>query len=124
KYLPGAESAPEVAKTTEMLFRLGFREYREKNYLRAKSNFETVLQVDPGHRLARLYLDNCNQEIDREIKSHIEEGKRDFAAGKLRSAKGHFEQTMRLLHYDQSNPAYKEAQDQLAKLNEELKRGF
>ncbi len=110
-YLPDVD--PAVAKPAEMFFRTGFREYREKNYLRAKQAFETVLQMAPGHPLATLYLENATKAIEDEVKFHLEHGKRGIASGKLKAARAHYEAVMRLLYRDQSSPAYTEAKDQL-----------
>lgn len=110
----------EAGRHAERFFRLGFREYREKNYLRARSHFETVLQVQPSHYLARIYLTNANKAIEDEIKTSLANGKKSFDAGNIKQAKGHFEYVMRLLYRDQSNPNYIEAKDQLEKANKEL----
>ncbi len=121
-FLPD-ESKGEVHRTAEQFFSVGFREYREKNYLRAKLQFETTLQVDPGHFLARLYLDKCNQDIDDEVKFHLDRAKKSISAGKVASAKGHYESVTRLLYRDQSNPAYVEANEELKGIKKTLERG-
>ena len=114
-YLPGSDLSV-MSKSAEVFFKAGFREYRERNYLRARMQFETVLQVAPGHPLARLYLDNCNKEIEEEVRFHLETGKKSMEAGKLRDARGHFQAITRLLFRDQTNPALAEAKEQLEKL--------
>ncbi|HAR43880.1 MAG TPA: hypothetical protein DCS07_14805 [Bdellovibrionales bacterium] len=121
-YLPkGAEAA--VNRTAEMFYRSGFREFREKNYLRARVQFETVLQIAPGHRLATLYLENCNREITQEVKFHLEVGKKSQSAGKLKDARGHFESVLRLLHRAQSDESYIVAKEQLDSVRKEMKGG-
>lgn len=107
-------------RPAQMFFRAGFRELRERNYLRAKTQFETVLQMAPGHVMATKYLDEANKAIEDEVKFHLERGKKSFDAGKLKAARGHFEQVQRLLFRDQSNPGYIEAKDQLQKVIKEL----
>ncbi|MCC7441627.1 MAG: FHA domain-containing protein [Bdellovibrionales bacterium] len=119
KYLPKPDS-PEINRAADMFFKQGFREFREKNYLRAKANFENVLRVDPGHRLARLYLQNSTMAIAEDTKSLLEQGKRSMTSGKYRDAKGAFESVLRLLYYDQSNPAYEEAKEQLQKVKDKM----
>jgi hypothetical protein len=119
-FLPGADQG-SVGKTTEVFFRGGFREFREMNYLRAKQQFETVLQIDPNHRMAKIYLSKCIQEIDEEVKFHLEQGKKGQTAGKFKEAEGHYEAVLRLLHKDQANPSYVEAKDQLANVEKLLK---
>ncbi len=115
------QDSPEASRQADSFFKSGFREFREKNYLRARMNFENVLQVSPGHQLARVYLSKSTQAIDEQVVSHLELGKRSLDSGKLRSAKGHFESVMRLLHRDPSHPRYEEARLQLEKTQSALK---
>lgn len=116
-YLP-KETAKEANQAAETFLKTGFREYRERNYLRAKVQFETVLQMMPGHPLATLYLSNCEKAIQEEVKAHLDRGRKDQTTGRLKAARGHFEAVMRLLYRDQSNPSYLEAKDQLEKVNQ------
>jgi hypothetical protein len=120
-YLPETDQA--VNKSAEVFFRSGFREYRQRNYLRARMQFETVLQIEPGHQLATLYLQNCNKAINEEVKFHLQHGKRAYEAGSLKQARLHYEAILRLLYRDQSNPSYIEARDQLATVNKEIAEG-
>jgi hypothetical protein len=113
KYLPGAKAEPVTAKMVEQFFRTGFREYTAGNYLRAKNQFETVLQMSPGHPLATLYLQNCDKDIKAEVEYHLKRGKRALDAGKLKDAKGHYEAVQRILYRDQANPAFTESKEQL-----------
>jgi pSer/pThr/pTyr-binding forkhead associated (FHA) protein len=120
-YLPVVGSTDvAVNKTADVFFKQGFREYIDKNYLRAKVQFETALQISPSHQLAALYLENCNKEIDADVKYELDGGKKDFEAGKLKEAKNHFESVLRLLYRDQSSPSFVEAQGQLKLVEEEL----
>ncbi|MBN21635.1 MAG: hypothetical protein CL678_10150 [Bdellovibrionaceae bacterium] len=119
-YLPETKN-PVLNKSAEKFFKLGFREYQQKNYLRAKKHFETVLQVVPTHHLARLYLTNCKKAIDEEIKFHLMQGKRGLASGKLKSSHGHYEAVQRLLHTDQTSPAYIEATEQISTVEKKMK---
>jgi len=121
-YLPQADPA-FTNKTAEMFFKSGFREYRERNYIRARMQFETVLQMSPDHGLAKMYLDHCNKAIEDVVKFHLERGKKSLASGKLRDAKGQFESVTRLLYRDQMNPNYIEAKEQLAVVYKEIGRG-
>lgn len=111
-YLP-TEEAPQITRSSDLFFRNGFREYRQGNYLRAKQQFETVLQMSPGHPLATLYMKNCETRIKDEVKAHLDSGRRSFDSGKLKDAKAHFEAIVRLLHREQTNPAFIEAREQL-----------
>jgi pSer/pThr/pTyr-binding forkhead associated (FHA) protein len=118
------ESLPqegEIRRTADKFFKTGFREYREKNYIRAQIQFETVLQIDPTHRLSQVYLDNCRREILDEVNRSLTNGKRSFDAGKLKEAKGQFESVLRLLYRDIQNPLYIEAKDQLDRVTKAIK---
>lgn len=117
KYLPGPGPLdPATERTAEQFFKAGFREYLAGNYLRAKAQFETVLQMAPGHTLSTLYLQNAENSIKEEVKFHIDQGKISTEAGKLREAKAHYEAVLRILFRDQSNPSVSEARDQLEKV--------
>lgn len=126
KYLPGGiQLDPATARTAEQFFKAGFREYLAGNYIRARTQFETVLQMAPGHQLATLYLSNCENAIKDEVKFHLEQGKISSDSGKMKESKAHYEAVLRILHRDQSNPHFAEAKDQLAKVAEEMgKSGF
>jgi pSer/pThr/pTyr-binding forkhead associated (FHA) protein len=121
KYLPGAPAVdPATEKTAEQFFKSGFREFLHGNYLRAKAQFETVLQMAPGHALATLYLENCETAIKNEVQFHLDQGKICVEAGKLKEAKAHFEAVLRILFHDQSNPSYVAAREQLQSVERKL----
>ncbi len=120
-YLPGGVSK-DIIKTAELYYRQGFREYREKNYLRSKAQFELSLQVNPNHDLARHYLQVAEQDIIKEIKDTMDSAQKQIVAGRLREAKGYYEAAMRLMYNDKSNPDYIECEDALKKINIELER--
>jgi hypothetical protein len=122
-YLPRPGETVPGGKTAEGFFKSGFREYRLGNYLRARAHFETTLQLEPGHLLASIYLENSKKKIDEEIKFHLDRGRKCVDSGKVKTARGHFEAVMRLLFRDPSNPAFVEARDQLEKLEGGAERG-
>ena len=121
-YLPAGVSK-DVEKTAEQYYRQGFREFREENYLRARSQFELALQVNPNHVLARHYMISADKEIDTEIKAMISAAQKANVAGRLREAKGYYETAMRLMYYDRSNPDFVECEEGLKDINKELSRG-
>jgi pSer/pThr/pTyr-binding forkhead associated (FHA) protein len=120
KFLPGSVEDPSTAKATDQFFKVGFREYMAHNYLRAKTQFETVLQMAPGHALAKLYLANCEKQISDDVQIHLDQGKKAMDAGRLRDARGHFEAVLRTLFRDQASPDYIVAKEQLEKVNKEM----
>jgi pSer/pThr/pTyr-binding forkhead associated (FHA) protein len=111
----------QINKTAEMFFRAGFREYNAGNYFRARTQFETVLQIVPGHPLAQLYLNNCNNAIDTLVKGNLQRAKKNHEAGKLKEARGEYQEVMRLLDRNQTADEYKEAKDGLDGVEKEMK---
>ncbi|MEN9723805.1 MAG: hypothetical protein RJB38_1791 [Pseudomonadota bacterium] len=120
--LPKLDKAP-VSRNAEMFFKQGFREYRERNYIRALNQFDLVLQLVPDHEGARRYRENARIEIEEEVKQHLERGRKAFSTGRLREARGHYEAVLRLLNSDQANPSYQEAKDLLTEVQSELEAG-
>lgn len=116
-YLPAEGAHGSVRRSAEQFYRAGFREYKHGNYLRAKQNFETALQIDPGYGVAKLYLTNCEKSLEDEVTKLISSARKDKDIGKLRSARGKIESAIRLLEYRKEKPAYLEAQDQLKEID-------
>lgn len=121
-YLPPLASG-SGATSAETFFQEGFREFREKNYLRARVQFETSLQINPTHSLARSYLKECDHAIEYDVQAHLDRGRRDLDAGKLKSARAHFEAVKRLLSRDPENSSFIEARDQLRSVEMKLRSG-
>jgi len=110
-------------RTAERFFKEGFREFNAGNYLRAKVQFENVLQIAPAHSLAHLYLQNCDRSIEAEVEFHQSNGRKSLEAGKLKEAKNHFQSIVRLLYRDPNNPALGDARIQLDKIAKESQTG-
>lgn len=119
-FLPTVGSSSKAADT---FFKDGFREYLAGNFNRARVQFETVLQITPGHTLATIYLENCNKAIETEIKYHLDFGKKSYEAGKLRDSRSHYERILRLLYKDQSNENFIKAKENFEKIDREIKEG-
>lgn len=119
QFLPQTDIASGAS--TEAFLKAGFREYRAKNYLRARTQFETVLQITPGHPLAQIYLENCRKAIDEEVRFHLEKGKLNLESGSLKQAKLHYSAVQRLLFRDQANASFIEAHDQLLAVEKAVK---
>ena len=77
--LTSSEASPEVKASAEKFFKLGFREFREKNYLRARKNFETALSIHRGYKLAEVYRMNAEDAIDKEVTYHLRTGKKEIS---------------------------------------------
>ncbi len=117
----GQDDAPQVDlsrnnyeknRVAETFFKQGFREYLNGNFLRARIQFETVLQVAPGHKLARIYLENCQTSVIAEIKNCKTLAAHAFQSGKLKEAKLNFKRILRLLNRERGHPDYREAKSQ------------
>jgi tetratricopeptide (TPR) repeat protein len=119
-YLP---VPPDTARTIETLYKEGMREYFDGNYSRAKAQFETILEISPSHPLANLYLQNCDTAIKDAVKLGLDQGKKAFEAGKLRESRAFYAQVLRYLYRNRDNPAYKEAREQLDRVNKSIREG-
>ncbi len=122
-FLPQFEQTGESNPRAETFFREGLRELREKNYLRAKANFDLTLQISPEHPKAGVYKSTCEKEIDAEATAFLERGRRSLDSGKERLARGNFEAVLRRLFTNQSDARYIEATDMLKKMDEAKKSG-
>lgn len=118
-YLPQSDASLTPAIKT--FFNEGFREFTKKNWARARSQFESVLQIAPGHPAATRYLEQCNKEIDEDVAYYLQRGKKGISAGRLRQAKGDFEAVLRLLDRDRTNPNYIESRDQLDRVTRAIR---
>lgn len=107
-------------KAAEMFYKSGFREYREKNYLRAKTQFENSLQVFPAHDLAKRYLKQSNQEIEKQVEVYINRARKDLESGKLKSAKSGFESVQRFLYRTPDDSRFLESKEQVEKIQKRL----
>ena len=116
--LPKLEE-PARNKTAEMFFKQGFREFTAGNYLRAKAQFDLVLQIVPDHEMARRYRDNSTKAMDDEVKLLLETGRKALEIGRVREARGSFEAVKRMLSTDRTHPAYLEAVEQLKAAGQE-----
>ncbi len=112
-YLP----ASQPSRTAELMFKDGMREYFDGNFNRAKIQFETVLQIRPGHPMAKLYLEKCTLAVKEEVKTQMFFAKRALDAGKLREARSHYDRVMRLLYRDQTESSFIEAKEQFEKVS-------
>jgi hypothetical protein len=123
QYLPPMPNTSPLA-AAETFFKEGFREFREKNYLRARVQFETALQINPAHSLSNAYVKQCDRAIDDDVKAHLSRGLREAESGKLKSARAHFEAVQRLLSRDTAHPSYQEATVKLKEIDERLKGAY
>jgi hypothetical protein len=108
-FLPPPQDS-DVSKKAEEYFKAGFREFVSGNYIRARIQFDTVLQIYPSHEMAHRYLEKCKNEMDRAAKDYLLRGKNALDAGRMRDAQNSFEAVVRLFYHDPENPNYQAAQ--------------
>jgi len=109
----------------QKFFQMGMREYREQNFLRAKSFFDLALQIDSGYQLARHYFLDSQNEMDKLVKDYLERGKKAELSLKLTEAEAQYEAVLRLLDRDKENQNYQRAKEMLENLkNNKRDRGI
>ncbi len=112
---------PQVQKNSDVYFKEGFRDFRAKNYLRAMSAFDTALQINPEHPLARVYLESTKKAMEREGKDYLARGKRNEDANRYEQAKSNYDAVKRLYFLDQTNPLFKEAEEKSNDMDKKIK---
>ncbi len=108
QFLPQAGET-DVKHKADAYFKEGYREFKERNYIRAKTNFEVALQVMPGHEMARVYRENVVKAMEVEAKDLKALARRDEEANRLRAALEKYDSIRRLYFKDQANPMFLEA---------------
>ena len=88
---------PEIAQKLESIIHRGQREYRERNYFRAMSEFRHALTLDPENASASYYLQQTKQSLDEEIQGHFDAAKRAIESIKYNNAIVNYCSVLRLL---------------------------
>lgn len=110
-------------KQMQGLFQQGFRDYREGNYGRALSAFDSVLALKPDHELARRYRDLARRRLDELVQLTMLEAKRYMEQSKYQLARSAYQQVMILIN-DPRNKLYQEAQGNFKECELLLKGAF
>lgn len=121
-YLPQVADQ-EIKRKSDIYFKEGFREYVEKNYLRARVNFDVALQIYPSNEMARRYITNIEADMKKEAEDHKRSAKIDEAANRKKSALNHYDAIRRLYFRDQTNNIYKEADEAAKALEKKISGG-
>lgn len=98
------------------IFQRGLREYREKNYFRAISEFNLALILNPNDPLADFYLRKTKEELDKVITDYFIKAKRDEESLKYQSAIISYCAVIRLLGQYEADQRFKDAEDNIKKL--------
>ena len=119
EFTPDYSVKGDQRKNAEIFFRNGMRELQNKNFRRAISGFETALTVDPSHEMAKRYLKFAKKDFEEEIKSSFMAAKQARASMRYTEARMNYENILRYLEGDQTNPKYVESQEALKQLDKE-----
>jgi pSer/pThr/pTyr-binding forkhead associated (FHA) protein len=104
----------------QQYFQRGLREYREGNYFRALSEFNTALSWDRNDPLAQFYLRKTKDALDSMISEYFLKAKRNEDALKFQYAIVNYCAIVRLLYNYREDPRYKDAKEGVKKLEEKL----
>ncbi|MDA9189427.1 FHA domain-containing protein [bacterium] len=113
---------PEVKGQLDSVIHRGQREFREKNYFRAMSEFRHALNLDPENSTASYYLEKTKQELDKEIKNHFTSAKKAIDSIKYESATINYCTVIRLLQDYPEDERYKEAVKSLNHLEKKMEK--
>jgi len=114
-YLPKDSLKP--SKDAQSLFKAGFREYREGNFLRAKTLFETALQISPGHAECIQYLEMSEREIYKSVDLIQRAARHDFELGRYAQSRANYEAILRYLYQTPEDPAVMDAKERIKEIN-------
>lgn len=97
----------------------GFRELREKNYIRAIEEFSLALILSPNHGRASAYLEKSKMLLDEEVKSQFNKAKREIDSLKFKKAVRIYCSIVRYLQERPEDERYKRAQKEIDIIVEE-----
>lgn len=119
----GEERREEAKKRKEKLsiyFRRGLREFREGNYFRAISEFESAQQWSPNDPLANFYLRKTREALDEQIQSFFNKATRDIDAVNYQKAVTSYCAVIRLLNNFKTDKRYITAREGLTNLEKKM----
>ena len=100
----------ELVEKLQVRIQRGLREYRERNYFRAISEFNLALMLSPNHGRASFYLRKTKQALDSEVKENFLRARREQDALKYRASIVSNCAIIKLLEGYESDERYKEAE--------------
>ena len=101
-------------------FKRGLREFREGNYFRAISEFESAQQWSPNDSLANFYLRKTREKLEEQIKSYFSKATRDTDAISYLKAVTSYCAVIRLLNRYQNDVRYLTAKEGIKKLEQKM----
>ncbi|MCB9094999.1 MAG: FHA domain-containing protein [Halobacteriovoraceae bacterium] len=109
-----------LEKEISNYIKLGLRELREKNYFRAKSEFNKALALRPSDPQALFYSRKTNEEINKAVQEFNIDAQRDIESLKYQKAWVSYCGIIRLLHNYPQDKRYKEAKKNLDNIEKTL----
>lgn len=107
-------------KKMSVYFARGLREFREGNYFRAMSEFESALSWSPNDPLALFYMRKTKDALNKSVESLFNKGRRDEDSLKYKNAAVSYCAVMRLLYRYPSDERYKNAKEKVKQIEEKL----
>ncbi len=110
----------EQEKRVNAAIHKGLREFREKNYYRAMSEFNMARILSPQHALANFYLLKTKQALDNEIQINLLKASYEADALKYKSAIVAFCAVIKLIEDKKDDPRYIRAEKGIEEMEEKL----
>lgn len=101
-------------------FSRGLREFREENYFRAMSEFESALSWSPNDPLALFYMRKTKDALNTAVENIFNRGRRDEDSLKYKSASVSYCSVIRLLYRYPKDERYLDAERKVTALEEKM----
>lgn len=110
----------EKQKKMSIYFSRGLREFREGNYFRAMSEFESALSWSPNDSLALFYMRKTKDALNTAVEEIFNRGRRDEDSLKYQSAIVSYCSVIRLLYRYPKDERYLDAESKVKSLEEKM----
>jgi pSer/pThr/pTyr-binding forkhead associated (FHA) protein len=109
----------ETEEKIGVILHRGYRELREKNYIRAIEEFNMALILSPNHGRASAYLEKSKMLLDETVKSQFNKAKREIDSLKYTKAVRVYCSILRYLQERPEDERYKRADKEIKAIIEE-----
>jgi pSer/pThr/pTyr-binding forkhead associated (FHA) protein len=109
----------ETEEKIGVILHRGYRELREKNYMRAIEEFSMALILSPNHGRASAYLEKSKMLLDAQVKSQFNKAKREIDSLKYTKAVRIYCSILRYLQEKPEDERYKRADKEIKAIIEE-----
>lgn len=103
----------ETEEKIGVILHRGYRELREKNYMRAIEEFSMALILSPNHGRASAYLEKSKMLLDEQVKSQFNRAKREIDSLKYNKAVRIYCSILRYLQEKPEDERYKRADKEI-----------